>query len=349
MNFKTLNISLYFFLLQSLAFFNCQTVFAKEKQPIQLQYGIFIKKIVPDFKSNTFYTEFFWWVRFKNDTLKTKIPNSNVINLQYVNACHFEDNRFQDEIEEGPRLLKDGSIYYEGYHQGDFFFNPDYSYYPFDEQNMDIEVEHALLTSDQICFITDSTSYISSGQASNYRGLSADLFRNVGRGYRFIKTDLKCSDGIYNTNFGDPDFKPNSVYSRITTSIFINRSIAPYISKLMIPIAIILLLVYFVFFIPAEKIDIAAGLTVTSLLSAIAFQLSVAGDLPNIGYIIYIDKVFYTCYLLIALSMAESLWTFYLDDSGEPNKIKMAVYIDYIARFLFPAIFLASLFLFALI
>lgn len=49
---------------------------------------------------------------------------------------------------------------------------------------------------------------------------------------------------------------------------------------------------YFVFFLPAEKLDIAAGLTVTSLLSEIAFQTAMSTDIPAIGYITYIDKVF---------------------------------------------------------
>jgi hypothetical protein len=111
---------------------------------------------------------------------------------------------------------------------------------------------------------------------------------------------------------------------------------------------IILLLVYFVFYLPAEKIDIAAGLTVTSLLSAIAFQLAVSGELPEIGYIIYIDKIFYTCYLLIALTMAQSLVTFYLDDSGiESQKLK-AKKIDLVFRFLFPLLFFTATILFAI-
>jgi hypothetical protein len=103
-----------------------------------------------------------------------------------------------------------------------------------------------------------------------------------------------------------------------------------------------------VFFMPAKKIDIAAGLTVTSLLSAIAFQLSISGELPEIGYIIYVDKIFYTCYFLIAASMALSLYTYYLDASGVKEKRKLADRIDVICRIVFPLIFLLSLILFAI-
>ena len=182
-----------------------------------------------------------------------------------------------------------------GFHQGQFYFTPDYSMYPFDEQVLDIIVENSLFPSSELIFISDTSSY-----------------------------------------------------SRIKASILINRSFLPYISKLIIPLIIILILVYFVFFLPAEKLDIAAGLTVTSLLSAIAFQTAMSTDIPEIGYIIYIDKVFYTCYFLIALSTAQSLITYYLDFSGEEKKVKLASQLDYIFRFLFPLLFFAAVILFAL-
>lgn len=143
----------------------------------------------------------------------------------------------------------------------------------------------------------------------------------------------KHKKGICNSNFGDASAPNTSYYIRIKASILINRSFLPYISNLIIPLIIILIVVYFVFFLPAKKLDIAAGLTVTSLLSEIAFQTAMSTDIPAIGYITYIDKVFYTCYFLIALSMAQSLITYYLDFSGEEKKVKLAsqmvIYLDF--------------------
>jgi hypothetical protein len=46
---------------------------------------------------------------------------------------------------------------------------------------------------------------------------------------------------------------------------------------------IILALAYLVSFIPARELGVAVGLTVTSVLACIAFQLTVADDLPSIG------------------------------------------------------------------
>lgn len=185
-------------------------------------------------------------------------------------------------------------------------------------------------------------------QDPKFYGLSLNILQQKKSVYNIYKSEILLQNGEYNSDFGDPSFvDPITNYSRITTTVYINRSFTPYIAKLIIPLMIILILVYVVFYLPAEKIDIAAGLTVTSLLSAIAFQLSISGEIPEIGYIIYIDKIFYSCYTLIALSMVESIITFYLDRSGKPENIRLSVRLDLIFRFLFPLLFLASLIFFA--
>ena len=219
--------------------------------------------------------------------------------------------------------------------------------YPLDIQKMEIQVEHVLLPIEELLFIPDTSSYTRSNQSPNFRGLSKNVLSKKNSVFNIFRSEVMVDTGKYNTDFGDPSFGPLSYYSRITSQINVNRSFSPYIAKLIIPLAIILALVYLVFFLPAEKIDIAAGLTVTSLLSAIAFQLSVSGDLPEIGYIIYIDKIFYTCYFLIAVSMVQSIITFYMDKTGDPKKVRQAEIIDILFRFLFPLLFIASLFFFA--
>jgi hypothetical protein len=55
-------------------------------------------------------------------------------------------------------------------------------------------------------------------------------------------------------------------------------------------------LAYLVFFVPARELEVAVGLTVTSVLACIAFQLTVAGDLPHIGYVVTSDRIFHLCY-----------------------------------------------------
>jgi len=340
----------YFIFLLLVSFLLSHHVYAQNKTKdsvITIKYGVYIKQMVPDFKDGKFHAEFYWWAIFENDTLNPNNPsNDEIMNFEYVNGFECTAESFKNEIQEVQHLP--GNIhYYTGFHQGDFYFNPDYKMYPLDVQKLSICIENSLLEKSKLKFIVDTSSYTQSKQDSNFWGLSFDMLEQKNSVYKIFKTKINLEDGKYQTNFGDPEFDPITYYSRITTNVFIDRSFAPYIAKLIIPLMIILLLVYVVFYLPAEKIDIAAGLTVTSLLSAIAFQLSISGEIPEIGYIIYIDKIFYTCYFLIAMSMVQSIVTFYMDRSGDPVQIKRAIQIDFIFRFLFPIIFLLSLFIFA--
>jgi hypothetical protein len=102
-----------------------------------------------------------------------------------------------------------------------------------------------------------------------------------------------------------------------------------------------------VYYIPADKFELSSGIVITSLLSGIAFQLAISSNLPDIGYIIYIDKIFYMSYFLIAITMMRSLINFYLDKSGDEKKIKLGNRLDIFFRILFPVLFFGSFLVFA--
>jgi hypothetical protein len=315
--------------------------------PIEVRFGIFIKKVSPDFQQGTFKSEFYWWIRFTNDSTTSGIGNSEILNLEYVNGVETEAGQFLKETIE-IKELGENEFYYHGFHQGDFYFNPDFTMYPFDKQKLQISIENTLLEEHDLIVIADKESYLRSNQNKEFWGLATELINLERESFNILRSEIINGRGEYNSDFGDPEFDPISKYSRLDTNIYLERPFIPYISKLIIPLLIILLLVYYVFFLPPDKLDIAAGLTVTSLLSAIAFQLAIGSELPEIGYITYSDKVFYVCYFLIALSMAQSLYTFYLDASGEDRKIKLAKKWDLIFRFIFPFLFFVPIVFLAL-
>jgi hypothetical protein len=326
----------------------CQSGFGQDTTsvfPIKVKYGIYIKKLEPDFKTGKFKTEFYWWTLFHNDSTKTGYTQDDIMNLEYVNCSECGTGQFADEIQEF-RVLDSNYFYYTGRHEGKFSFSPDYNDYPLDEQILPVKLENVLITSDELIFENDTESYFRSDQDSNFYGVSEDLLTNKSREFVITGTKFITKPGVYNTNFGDPDMPYLSQYSRMETQVYIDRAILPYLSKILIPLMIILFLVYFVFFLPAERIDISAALTVTSLLSAIAFQMAISATLPNIGYLIYVDKLFLLCYCLIVLAMGESVVTFYMDRSGVKKKIRLAGKTDYFFRFLFPLLFIIGCFVF---
>ena len=68
--------------------------------PIQVEYGIFIKKIVPDFKDGKFYSEFYWWIKFTNDRTQSGWTNEDIANIEYINAHESEIGSFANEVQE---------------------------------------------------------------------------------------------------------------------------------------------------------------------------------------------------------------------------------------------------------
>jgi len=322
---------------------------AKKSKPLVLKSGIYLKNITPDFKASTFRAEFYWWFIFENDSSKTGMSKEDILKVEFVNGIGVEANVFTNEIiyETHPAP---NTYYISGFHQGDFYFTPDFRMYPFDKQRMDIILENGQLDADHLVIVADTASFKRSKQDPNFKTLSNDILsKNNSRGFRIYKTNISESSILYNSDFGDISLEGNSSYGRLQYSVFIDRSILPYISKFVIPLMIILLLVYFVYFLPSDKIDTAAALTVTSLLSAIAFQSSINGDLPEIGYVIYVDKLFYISYFLIAVSMALSLWLFNLDLQGDnPANKEKSRKILLVARIFFPLIFISAVILFAL-
>ena len=83
--------------------------------------------------------------------------------------------------------------------------------------------------------------------------------------------------------------------------------------------------------------------SVTSLLAAIAFQWTLSDDLPSVGYLTCVDKIFYLGYVLIMLAMVQTVWTYHLEKDG---KIKLSNAMEIGGRWVFPLVFFTGVIFF---
>ena len=81
-------------------------------------------------------------------------------------------------------------------------------------------------------------------------------------------------------------------------------------------------------------------MAITSLISAVALQLTAAADLPSVGYSVLLDRVYDLAYLVIFLSLLESVWAVRLADAGEEAKARR---LDKLALVLLLAMFFGSI------
>ena len=82
------------------------------------------------------------------------------------------------------------------------------------------------------------------------------------------------------------------------------------------PIGFILLSTLLIFFISLSYFEGRIGLAVTTLISAVALQLTTSADLPQIGYLVLVDKLYNLSYVIILFSMFESTVAVRFHDAG---------------------------------
>lgn len=296
--------------------------------PIRLNVGVYIRSINVDSKEQHANIDLYYWYRFILPKDTSDLPS--YYNLEITNG-ELNLNEIHEE------KIIGNSYYVSGHMKGSFHFTADFENYPFDKQKLMIQFEHPTFEVNDIKLVADKASYVKCRATPLRWGLPKILKAD---GLNILKSSFIQGKRVYETDFGDPNItKPISTYSNLTYYVYVSRDFLPYVFKFMLPLIIITSLAYLVFFIPAESLDLASGLTVTSLLAGIAFQWTVSDDLPNVGYLTCVDKIFYLSYVLIMLAMAQTVYTYHLELNG--NK-KLSNILEIGGRWVFPTLFLGG-------
>jgi len=303
------------------AFVLCSSAFGQ----IDARIGIYIKNLTVDQKNGEFYADLYWWLKLPASLDSSQIKE--YAQLEFVNATEPENILVET------KRTKD-IIYITGSCKGLFKFYPEYHAYPVDVQRLPIIIESVNQPETYIRLVPDSVK--NGNSASKLNGVDDEI---SVPSYKIVKAGYFNETKLYNSNFGDPDFSDNMKYSRIIFEMDIKRESQSFILKILIPNLFLLAISYLVFFIPASQLEVAVGCTVTSLLASIALQLTINGNLPDIGYLTNADKLFHLFYLLITIALVQTVITFNLDKRG---KKEFARRLEVMGRFVFPVILLVG-------
>lgn len=114
------------------------------------------------------------------------------------------------------------------------------------------------------------------------------------------------------------------------------RYVGYYIWKIMLPIALIVVMSWCVFWIDPGQFGTQIGLSATSVLTMIAFIFATTNMLPRLGYFTMLDSYVLGATVFVFVALLESLVTGYLTTRG--RKV-LANRIDHFSRFAFPLVF----------
>ena len=128
-------------------------------------------------------------------------------------------------------------------------------------------------------------------------------------------------------------------------SISAKRRPGYYIGKVILPLILIVLMSWTVFWIDPAQYGPQIGMSATSMLTLIAFQFAMGDILPHLNYYTLMDKFIVGSTIIVFLSLIESVTTSYLISIP---KRETAMRIDRLCRWAFPAAFVAfTLFVFS--
>jgi hypothetical protein len=110
-----------------------------------------------------------------------------------------------------------------------------------------------------------------------------------------------------------------------------------FIWKVIVPMVLVVLMSWSVFWIDPKNIGAQLTVSVTAILTLIAFQFSVAQLLPTLPYLTSLDEFTIGADFMVFLAFMETIITSFLQDKGNTY---WSDRIDHLARFIFPVIFI---------
>jgi cadmium resistance protein CadD (predicted permease) len=117
------------------------------------------------------------------------------------------------------------------------------------------------------------------------------------------------------------------------------RRVQHYLLKVVLPLVLIVLMSWAVFWIDPSHAASQVSVATTSMLTLIAYRFAVGADVPPLPYLTLLDRFILASTLLVFLSLVEVLVTSSLAARG---RIEAARTLDRHSRWLFPAVFAAS-------
>jgi uncharacterized membrane protein HdeD (DUF308 family) len=120
----------------------------------------------------------------------------------------------------------------------------------------------------------------------------------------------------------------------------LDRGTSYYAWKLGLPLVLIVLMAYGVYFIPQTAVAQQIGLGMTAMMTLIAYMLTLGSTLPRISYLTRADRFFVGSSVLVFFGLVKAVVTIVLAQAPSAGVLER---LDRWGRWLFPLAMLANL------
>jgi hypothetical protein len=244
-----------------------------------------------------------------------------------VNETNSVSQRWPESTEVGA----DGSVIYRQRYVGHFTQSLRLRSFPFDEQTFHVQLVALRYGPDEIKFVPNQ-KWTDAG-LKQAGGISPSI---TLPDWTVEKWEIKTL--VYRLA---PGLENSGYVFEFTAS----RNVQHYILKVILPLVLIVMMSWAVFWIDPNTSNSQLSIAVTSMLTLIAYRFAVDSQLPRLPYMTRLDAFIFTSTLLVFFSLIEVLVTTIMDNNKQTARAKR---IDRYCRVIFPVIFaIASVAIFA--
>ena len=131
-----------------------------------------------------------------------------------------------------------------------------------------------------------------------------------------------------------------SPFSEFRMTIHVTRESGFYVWKVLLPLVILVIMCFAVFWMDDEGLSSRLGVAFTGVLTVVAYQFIATGNLPKVPYITLMDSYITLSFVIMVITIFQSIW---VSDFNKNGKKETALKIDKISRFLFPLIYIIGM------
>ena len=234
--------------------------------------------------------------------------------LTFINTQKYSANT-RDEVEISP----EGQVTYRLHIFGDFSQPLDLRSFPRDTHVFEVPVVAAGYRSDEVVFVP-------SPQVDS-----------------FLADRLSVADWVVSNMQGRSqlvELTSDLALPGFVFSFEAERRLHHYVIKAIVPLCLIVIMSWVVFWISPDQVPNQLSVAVTTVLTLIAFHIALSGRLPDIPYLTHMDKFLFSSTILVFMALIEVVITSHM---ASTDRLALAKRIDRTARWLFPALFAAAL------
>lgn len=268
--------------------------------------------------------DFYIWLRYRGKLDLSKIEFSNSVTPISL------ENPIWARERNGMKIV---TFKVRGIFHGEFQFSD----YPFDRQHIVLTVRHQDRTSESMRFVADRLGMLLNRTDTTLLDkIERDQAFRSAQGWQVIKAEIfqdliRTASTLGETRFFQGETEVN--FSRMVLSLEIARHLTSYSSTILLPMTILFIIGLLLFAVPIQELPprLSGGILVLVTVSLLRARLS--NDLPNIGYLVAIDYIFFALQIIMLFGIAISVASYWLRESGRE---KIAIRVNRIGALTYP-------------